>query len=283
MSKAHLQKIFQDTEAICASIKNLPTKSEVFYQNVIDEYTANNNGIIPEIKVINADTLDTMLQMYRESFQRPLVLNMASDICPGGGVRSGAMAQEECICRRSSLYPALTGLKNKFNYKLYPFKSSIDRDLETNRSKREYFNRMTKEARNYDGKDVAIYTKDVVLLRDSDYSFLPNDQRVLFDVISIAGIRHPVLDGSKLNDVDEDTLRMKIYQIMSIANLQNHDCVILGALGCGAFRGPPQHIAAIFREVLNEFRFTSVKSIVFAVLSRNGCVNYDIFKRTLGT
>jgi uncharacterized protein (TIGR02452 family) len=82
-----------------------------------------------------------------------------------------------------------------------------------------------------------------------------------------------------LNDADEDTLRMKIYQIMAVANLYGHDSVVLGALGCGAFRGPPNHIASIFRDVLREIRCTSVKKVVFAVLSVGDCRNYEIFSR----
>lgn len=32
---------------------------------------------------------------------------MASEICPGGGVRKGSRAQEEDICRRTTLYPTI--------------------------------------------------------------------------------------------------------------------------------------------------------------------------------
>jgi hypothetical protein len=279
-SKNDLIRIFRDTESLIHTIKPNNGGSIVFYDFIIDEYSpANSEGVFPTITVVNNDTLDAMSDLLAEGFTHPLVLNMASDICPGGGVRSGAMAQEECICRRTTLFPLLTGLKNKYKYNLYPFKSSIDRDLETNRKKREFFERLPKEGRNYDGKDTVIYTQNVILLRNRNYDILREEDRVQFDVISVAGIRRPELVNGKLNDADEDTLRMKIYQIMAVANLYGHDSVVLGALGCGAFRGPPNHIASIFRDVLREIRCTSVKKVVFAVLSVGDCRNYEIFSR----
>ena len=45
-----------------------------------------------------------MAMEYKQAKLNPLVLNMASDFKPGGGVRSGKTAQEEVIFRRSSAF-----------------------------------------------------------------------------------------------------------------------------------------------------------------------------------
>ena len=73
---------------------------------------------LADIQVIYGDSFDVARQMMAilPKGLLPCVLNMASDQKPGGGVISGASAQEEELCRRSTLYPALNALS-----KLYPW------------------------------------------------------------------------------------------------------------------------------------------------------------------
>ena len=44
---------------------------------------------------------------YAKQGKKVCVLNFASATNPGGGVVSGSSAQEECICRCTTLYPCL--------------------------------------------------------------------------------------------------------------------------------------------------------------------------------
>jgi uncharacterized protein (TIGR02452 family) len=55
--------------------------------------------------------------------------------------------------------------------------------------------------------------------------------------------------------------------ILRIGLQHNHDSLVLGALGCGAFRNPPRDIAELFRIVINEPEFKNkFKLIVFAII-----------------
>jgi uncharacterized protein (TIGR02452 family) len=54
---------------------------------------------------------------------------------------------------------------------------------------------------------------------------------------------------------------------LRIAGKYQHDCLVLSAFGCGAFRNTPAHVAALFREVFRETEFIrQFRLIVFAIL-----------------
>ena len=48
-----------------------------------------------DVQVVNEDTLDAVNRLRTHDGWKPLVLNMASDICPGGGWWNGALAQKK--------------------------------------------------------------------------------------------------------------------------------------------------------------------------------------------
>ncbi len=46
-----------------------------------------------------------------------------------------------------------------------------------------------------------------------------------------------------------------IRTILRIGLSNGHDALILGAMGCEAFRNPPSHVAKLFHEVIIEPEF----------------------------
>jgi hypothetical protein len=102
-------------------------------------------------------------------------------------------------------------------------------------------------------------------------SFIPISFLVQPYTLAIVGvaadIRPELTPDNRALLKDEDVLRLyrKVQTALAIALAHGHDAVILGALGCGAYRNPPGHVAEIFGYVLDEYAglFTEV---IFAII-----------------
>lgn len=200
------------------------------------------------IDVQNIDCLECAVNLIGEGYN-PAVLNMASRRNPGGGVATGAGAQEETIFRRTNLFRSLYQFADyagnygvKKSHSQYP----LDRDFG------------------------GVYTPGVTLFReDESHGYKLMYQPVKLSFISVAGMNRPKLtpDGLQIIASLTDAVKNKIRTILRIGIVHNHDSLVLGALGCGAFRNPPRHIAQLFHEVLNETEFHGrFAKIVFAIL-----------------
>lgn len=195
------------------------------------------------------------------------VLNFASATRPGGGVATGSSAQEECICRCTTLYPCLT----------------------TKEAEVRFYEPHRKNVGPLHNDDI-IYTPDVAIIKNDDYDRLP--EPVYIDVITCAAPNLREKNISKYNqerepapDITSEELKAihvsRARQILSAAAQNFADVVVLGAFGCGAFRNDPNVVAAAYKEVLPEFtkRF---KAIEFAVYCRGkDTENYEAFKGAL--
>ncbi len=200
-----------------------------------------------DIKVLNEDCLHTAERLVRSGYN-PAVLNMASRSTPGGGVINGAGAQEETIFRRTDLFRSL------YQFASFGHMYGV-----------EVSNRQYPLDRNYGG----IYSSNVTVFREDEkhgYALMEKPFRTSF--ISVAGMNRPALDSNgMIQSYLIEGVRNKIRTILRIGLEKGHDSLVLGALGCGAFRNPPRHIARLFHEVLEEKEFgNKFRLIVFSIL-----------------
>lgn len=200
------------------------------------------------IEVQNIDCLECACNMIDEGYN-PAVLNMANRRNPGGGVTTGAGAQEETLFRRTNLFRSLyqfADYAGNYGVKKSHFQYPLDRDFG------------------------GVYTPGVTLFREDEaHGYKLMDQPVKMSIISVAGMNRPKLtpDGLQIIASLTDAVKNKIRTILRIGIVHNHDSLVLGALGCGAFRNPPRHIAKLFHEVINEPEFHGrFAKIVFAIL-----------------
>ena len=220
-----------------------------------------------EFGVENEDCLTVAKNMMRQDYY-PAVLNLADAYTACGYYSRGSFAQEESLCRASTLsrslyqyYKARTGKADKYakaaNVELkgmaYPMNM------------------------NYGG----IYSAEVTVFRNSDkqmFSLMDNPFKV--DIITVPALDFNEKHGKNLeyqlpdggiNPEGMEIMRNKIRTIYRIAASTGHDSIVLGAFGCGAFRLPCATVASIFKEVLQEEEFNGqFKAIRFAILDKDG-------------
>lgn len=187
-------------------------------------------------------------------YGKTAVLNFANPHNPGGGVHNGAMAQEECLCRSSNLYPCISN-KNVFNdYYLYH-----------------------KDMNHYFFSDRLIYTKDITVFKDDRDvpQIMPKSEWFNVDVITCAA---PYIAKRKYTNKTalKELFKGRIKNIFEAAIDNDVEVIILGAFGCGAFKNPPEVVAKAFHETIEENNYSSCfKKIVFAIPKGNNFYHFD--------
>ena len=238
------QKIEALSNSIQQSVKltKLYVKGNIFNLNNTPIKSTSYNIIITPDR-----TLDSIYKHYilKNIKGKNGVLNFASAKKPGGGVFSGARAQEESICRASTLYSCLQTEFLLDNYYSY------------NQSIRTYTDRI-------------IYIPNVLVFKTDDDIFckmLDEKNWYYIDVISCAAHNQKAypLKYEKLKEINYN----KIKTIIQCAVENNIDNLILGAFGCGAFANDPRMISKIFKNILIDEEyykyFINVHFAIFAM------------------
>jgi len=183
------------------------------------------------VQVTNETTLGASQRLVERGL-RPLALNFANGIHPGGGFLAGARAQEEVLCRSSALYLTL-----------------VDDPMYAEHRKR----------RLPDSTDWAIYSADVPVFRKDDGTALAHPWRLSF--LTCAAPYAPAVGQPQAGDL----LRQRIHRILAIARAYGYSALVLGAWGCGAFANDPRRTAVDLRQAL-EVAFSGVfAEVVFAI------------------
>ncbi|CAF4269033.1 unnamed protein product, partial [Didymodactylos carnosus] len=210
-----------------------------------------------EVKVVNDDCLVVYEYLVNQG-RKPLLLNMASATSPGGGYRKGDGAQEENLFRRSDYFRSLDIDLDEFEQPSERFHCTSTCKLESIANARSMYPM---------GEYGAVYTSGLTVFRQTEkkgYEFM---KKPLTDVCSLAmaAYRHPPLDGNMLSPKYAVGMRKKIENVFAIAYHHNHDSLVLSALGCGAFKNPPDHVAKIFRSIIEQYA-GFFHLIVFAII-----------------
>lgn len=268
--------IFENTIRLCktddvlSSYVKKAKKQQRFIsgQEPINIETKEIAGVPAKIVVSKKRSLEAAMSYQTD---KVCVLNFASAGNPGGGVTKGSTAQEECICRCSTLYECLN-----------------------TKQMRDVFYGPHRRERNPLHNDDIIYTPEVVVFK-TDTALPELMDTADWKVINVITCAAPNLrgksnrynpgDGSdavKISDKELLELHEKrLRRILDVAVQGGNDVIILGAFGCGAFRNKPGIVAKAAKNVIAEY-MNSFKVIEFAVYcSPRDEENYNVFKRML--
>ena len=278
-SREDLVEIFVDTaywykhdEKLEASIKESITATQ-FYEEADKPEIPGKRFEDTVVSVSKYRSLESAMFYHRKFPEaRICVHNFASATNPGGGVKKGSRAQEEAICRCSTLYPVLD---TKENWRRF-YKFHQDR---------------------HDAKytDACIYTPDILIIKsDTDAPRrLPEDKWCKVDVITCAAPNLRERPGNAMNPStgvqvhlsDKELLALhekRGRHLLAAAAEQKAEIMILGAFGCGAFQNDPKVVAEAYKKVLSDFKGV-FREVHFAVYcSPRDTANYDVFKKVLG-
>ena len=266
------KKIFAETQALIKNGKCVLTDREMCEAIFLDDTDIERiqgdgfgNLTFEETKtnyaMFDGGTTTAALSFLHHHHKRVLVLNYASSTHPGGGVRRGARAQEETLCRQTTL---LCSLESAAARPFYDKHRALG---------------------DYHATDAMILSPKVELLRDDSYSWVDD----VFDeppVVAALTCAAPHI-FSNTHDTPEslgDLYYQRIFGMLCAAAKYGYRNLVLGAWGCGAFHNDPELVADAFCRALmdikrNWFGGKDFFETVFFAIPDKDSVNYKVFEK----
>ena len=244
--------MYQNTPELCTQINNSIKRqyivSKDLCESVVDRISSTTQYIVSGKRSLEA------AKEYKN--KKVAVLNFANNHSVGGAPFK-AGAQEESICRCSTLYPCLCALKDDFYLK----------------HQRMFDNKEI----GYMGNDDLIYTPDIVVFKTDERTpvifpqMMPTEEWYKVDIITCAA---PEVHNMRTlpNDYEEQISR-RLKRVLDVAAKENVEVLILGKWGCGAFKNPSKIVARVFMSLLKNYNF----EIVEFALATNDNLDNDEF------
>ncbi|MBR2742161.1 MAG: TIGR02452 family protein [Clostridia bacterium] len=212
-------------------------------------------------------TAEDSFDLKKEGAKPVLVLNFANPVNPGGGARKGSQAQEEDLCRKSSL---LLSLESRNAAAYYEYNRSLG---------------------TYMGSDAVIIHPQVEIIKDENGGLLPDSVVVAVMTCAAPMLRYGL--SGMTREQYEELFYSRITGMLKVAAYLGYKRLVLGAFGCGAFGNDARVVSDVFYKALKEFDFDGMKEsdmferIDFAVLDRTRdlynfkefCRNFSHFYR----
>ncbi|MBO7515585.1 MAG: TIGR02452 family protein [Lachnospiraceae bacterium] len=157
-------------------------------------------------------------------YKNPLVMSFANALHPGGGFKMGANAQEESLCRASTLYESISSDTGRLLY-----------DYNTTHPSKVW-------------SDFMMISPNVCVFRNREGDLLAKPYMVGVITVPAPNRAGPAFRLPKKKTAEAMEQRIRI--MLSVAYLNNYRNLVLGAWGCGVFHNEAKDVAEHFRKVL---------------------------------
>ena len=180
-------------------------------------------------------------------------MNFANAYMAGGGFKMGSPAQEESLCRCSTLYASISSEKA---VEMYHYNKTKHTVLES---------------------DYMLLSPQVCVFRDEECRLLKKPFSVSVITAPAPNRRGTAMFASETRIAETFTRRIEI--LCKIAAVNGYKNLVLGAWGCGAFGNNAQKVAEYFRIVLLDLGYAKCfNNICFAIYGDAKSPNYMAFK-----
>lgn len=217
-------------------------------EELLMENGAYKKAIVNNVCIVSEDSFQAA-----KRYDNPLVMNFANAHKPGGGFEAGATAQEEALCRCSTLIASIGSAKAK---EMYQYNNLHATPLES---------------------DYMLLSK-VCVFRNEKCELIRDPY--LVGVITVpAPNRIGLAALTPVEKIDAAMIR-RIQIMLLVAKANDYKSLVLGAWGCGAFHNNPENVAKCFKVVLEDYGYAQFfENICFAIYGREDGKNITAFRK----
>lgn len=244
------KKYVYDNQEVClpeCDYSDVKVYSPEDGERLLGEYTMENHNTC-KIVITSEDSYQAAAR-----YDNPLVMNFANAHNPGGGFQLGATAQEEALCRCSTLYESISSKKAEEMYK-------------------------------YNNQNLSQVESDYMLL--SEVCVFRNNKCELLKnpfMVGVITVPAPNRIGAAMFASDKkvaDAMIRRIRIMLLIAKENGYKNLVLGAWGCGAFHNKPETVAEYFKQVLLEENYGQYfDKVCFAIYGSENGKNITAFRK----
>lgn len=204
----------------CSTYNNI-LDTRIYSEGYLHKLKLNRHGCNVAVKTYS-DTVQEILESSKSEYVA--ALNFADGYTPGGLVLYGASTQEEALCRSSNLYESL--IVPECDDKYYKYNSD------------------NAEFKYGKCSDRLIYTRNVTFFRDSDLEWLHTDDIRVCDIITCP--------APKSGSATDEEIKVRMSNIIKVAQENRVNKLILGCWGCGAFGNKWSDFFKMWMDTINE-------------------------------